>query len=208
MTALSPARAGLRISAHAYPAPDARGFMLPPAPQAEIRTRPTSFRNFVPSSASIPLPEPKLEVEVVAARAQRVGRALLVLRDEGESVADAVLDGDDLVRLARHVCRVRECEVAVYLTTDREPRRRALPAATGDDGVELESVKSEKLVGRALHGRVNERVRQEARRRAESGLRDRGSAFGARREVARRDERDHVGLRQRRVGRGRRGESA
>src|SRR5438270_13896958 len=94
-------------------------------------------------SFSIPLPEAQLEVEVVAARAQRVGRALLVLRDERESVADAVLDGDDLVRLARHVRRVRDGEVAVSLTTDRESRSRGLPAATGDDGVGPGPVKSE-----------------------------------------------------------------
>src|SRR5947209_18540969 len=100
-------------------------------------------------SFSIPLPEAQLEVEVVAARAQRVGRALLVLRDEREAVADAILDGDDLIRHARHVRRERDGEVAVDLPAHCEPRRRTLTALTGDDRVELESVQTEELVGRA-----------------------------------------------------------
>src|SRR5205085_8805081 len=104
---------------------------------------------------SIPLPEPKLEVEVVAARAQRVGRALLVLRDEREAVAHAVLDGDDLVRLARDVGRVGDRQIPVDLAAHGQARRRTLPAAPGDHGVELEAVEAEELVGGALHGRVN-----------------------------------------------------
>src|SRR5437764_14020598 len=89
---------------------------------------------------SIPLPEPKLEVEVVAARAQRVGRALLVLRDEREAVAHAVLDGDDLVRLARDVGRVGDRQIPVDLAAHGQARRRTLPAAPGAHGVELEAV--------------------------------------------------------------------
>src|ERR1051326_8001138 len=153
---------------------------------------------------SIPLPEPKLEVEVVAARAQRVGRALLVLRDEGEAVAHAVLDGDDLIRLARDVGRVRDRQGTVDLAGHGEARRRTLPASARNHGVELEAVQAEELVGGARDGRVNQRVGQEARRRADARLRERRGSFGAARKAPRSDERDNVGLRQRRVGGGRR----
>ena len=72
-------------------------------------------------------------------------------------------------------------------------------AAPGDDRVELEAVEAEQSVGGARDGAADERLGEQARRRADAGLREGRLALVAGREVARRDQRDHVGLRQPRL---------
>ncbi len=105
-----------------------------------------------------------------------------------------------MVRIGRHVRRVGDAQVAVDLSAHGEPRGRARAAAARDQRIDLESVQAEELVRGALNGLVYKRLCEQARGRADARLRERRLARVVRRQLAARDERHHVGLRQRGLG--------
>ena len=144
------------------------------------------------------LSEPNLKTKIIPVTCHVCQRPLLILRHEREFVRDPVLDRKDLILVRRKVGRVRNAQIVIYLPPNREPRRRIdLPAR--DQRVDLKNVEAKKLVGRLTDRIINYSVSDHLGSRIDAGLsKRRYTALGIC-EVAGRNERDDIRLRQRRA---------
>src|SRR5437868_14971139 len=125
---------------------------------------PGYFRPSAARTTSESLSESDLKTVVVVARTQIPRRPLLVLRDEGQTVRHAILNRQNLIRIRSDVRRIGHRQVFGDLLLPRQTRRWCR-SVWGNYGIDCQA-EPEQFVRGARNRRVDQRVSQQARRRA------------------------------------------